>query len=183
MNGARIVTGPVTVDPIETLRLTLRLPQMHDAGPMLEIHQDPAVVQYVLLGNAQGGLTAAWRSVAMMVGHWHLRGYGQWTVVERATGVVVGRVGLWYPEGWPGVELGWIIRRERWGQGLATEAAEAALAWAWTHVDTDHIISIIAPDNHRSIRVAEKIGESFERSELVSGVRSSIYGVHRPPST
>ena len=95
---------------------------------------------------------------------------------------MVGRVGLWYPEGWPGVELGWIVRRERWGQGLATEAARAALEWAWTHVDTDHIISIIQPDNHRSIRVAEKTGESFERSDLVNGVQSSVYGIYRPPS-
>ena len=172
----------MTVPLIDTARLTLRLPQMEDAGPMLEIHQDPAVVKYVLLGNAQGGLTAAWRSVAMMVGHWHLRGYGQWTVVDRATGAVVGRVGLWYPEGWPGVELGWIIRRERWGEGLATEAAEAALDWAWNHVDTDHIISIIQPENLRSVRVAEKIGESFERSELVTGVPSSVYGISRPAS-
>ena len=169
------------IDPfIETPRLKLRLPEMQDAGPMLEIHQDPAVVKYVLLGNAQGGLTAAWRSVAMMVGHWHLRGYGQWTVVDRANDTVVGRVGLWYPEGWPGVELGWIIRRERWGEGLATEAADAALDWAWDHVDADHIISIIQPDNVRSIRVAEKIGESFERSELVTGVPSSVYGIYRP---
>lgn len=168
--------------PVETPRLTLRLPQMEDAGPMLEIHQDPEVVKYVMLGNPQGGLTAAWRSVAMMVGHWHLRGYGQWTVVDRANGAVVGRVGLWYPEGWPGVELGWIIRRARWGEGLATEAAAAALDWAWHHVDTDHIISIIQPDNRRSIRVAEKIGESFERTELVTGVPSSMYGIYRPAS-
>jgi RimJ/RimL family protein N-acetyltransferase len=172
----------VNVPPVETPRLTLRLPQMLDAGPMLEIHQDPAVVKYLLLANAQGGLTAAWRSVAMMVGHWHLRGYGQWTVVDRANGGVVGRVGLWYPEGWPGVELGWIIRRERWGEGLATEAAAAALDWAWDQVDTDHIISIIQPDNLRSIRVAEKIGESFERTELVTGVPSSVYGIYRPAS-
>jgi RimJ/RimL family protein N-acetyltransferase len=172
----------VIVPSIETPRLTLRVPEMQDAGPMLEIHQDPAVVKYVLLGNAQGGLTAAWRSVAMMVGHWHLRGYGQWTVVDRTKGIVVGRVGLWYPEGWPGVELGWIVRRERWGEGLATEAATAALDWAWDHVDTDHIISIIQPDNVRSIRVAEKIGETFERSELVTGVPSSVYGIYRPAS-
>jgi RimJ/RimL family protein N-acetyltransferase len=116
----------------------------------------------------------------MMIGHWHLRGYGQWTVVERATGEVIGRVGLWYPEGWPGVELGWIVRRERWGLGFATEAAHAALEWSWAHVDADHIISIIQPDNHRSIRVAEKIGETPERTEIVHGVESIVFGIRRP---
>ena len=138
------------------------------------------MVKYVLFGNTPAGITGAWRSVAMMVGHWQLRGYGQWTVVERATGQVVGRVGLWYPEGWPGVELGWIIRRERWGQGFASEAARAALDWTWQHVDADHIISIIQPDNHRSIRVAEKIGETPEGTEMVNGVESVVYGICRP---
>jgi RimJ/RimL family protein N-acetyltransferase len=68
----------------------------------------------------------------MFVGHWHLRGYVQWTIVERTTGDVIGRVGLWYPEGWPDIDLGWIIRRSRWGHGFATEATRAALAWAWS---------------------------------------------------
>ena len=137
-------------------------------------------MKYVLFGTAPAGITGAWRSVAMMVGHWQLRGYGQWTVVERATGQVVGRVGLWYPEGWPGVELGWIIRRERWGQGFATEAARAALDWTWQHVDADHVISIIQPDNHRSLRVAEKIGETREGTEMVNGVESVVFGIRRP---
>jgi RimJ/RimL family protein N-acetyltransferase len=170
----------VNAPALETPRLLLRPPQAADAAPLLEIHQDPAVVKYVLFGAQPTGLTGAWRSVAMMVGHWQLRGYGQWTVVERATGQVVGRVGLWYPEGWPGVELGWIIRRERWGQGLATEAARAALDWTWQHVAADHIISIIQPDNHRSIRVAEKIGETPEGTEMVNGVESVVYGIRRP---
>lgn len=115
----------------------------------------------------------------MMVGHWHLRGYGQWTVVEKASHEVVGRVGLWNPEGWPGVELGWIIRRDRWGQGLATEAARTALDWAWSNVDANTIISIIQPDNVRSIRVAEKIGQSLERTDQLNGARVLIYGVRR----
>jgi RimJ/RimL family protein N-acetyltransferase len=171
----------VTVPTVDTARLLLRPPQAADAAPLLEIHQDPAVVKYVLFGTTQAGITGAWRSVAMMIGHWHLRGYGQWTVVERESGDVIGRVGLWYPEGWPGLELGWIIRRERWGCGFATEAAEAALVWTWDHVATDHVISIIQPDNHRSIRVAEKIGETPERREVVNGVESVVYGIRRPP--
>jgi RimJ/RimL family protein N-acetyltransferase len=170
----------VIAPAIDTDRLLLRPPQAADAQPLLEIHQDPAVVRYVLFGTTHSGITGAWRSVAMMVGHWHLRGYGQWTVVERTTGDIVGRVGLWNPEGWPGVELGWIVRRERWGQGFATEAARAALDWTWQHVDTDHIISIIQPDNHRSIRVAEKIGETPERTEMMNGVESIVYGISRP---
>ena len=164
---------------LETPRLVLRPPESDDAAPLMEIHQDPDVIKYVLIGNPAAGITAAWRSVAIMVGHWHLRGYGQWTVIDKADQTVVGRVGLWNPEGWPGVELGWVIRRSRWGQGLATEAAAAALQWTWAHVETDHVISLIQPSNARSIRVAEKLGQRLERSEVVSGAELQVYGVHR----
>jgi RimJ/RimL family protein N-acetyltransferase len=147
---------------------------------MMEIHQDPEVVKSILLTAPLGGITVAWRNIAMMVGHWHLRGYGQWTVLEKASGEVVGRVGLWNPEGWPGIELGWIIRRSRWGQGFATEAAQAALQWGWNNVDTDHIISIIPPDSLASVRVAEKIGERFECADTMNSATVHIYGVRRP---
>ena len=167
---------------IETARLVLRPPESDDAKPLMDIHQDPDVIKYVLIGNPAAGITAAWRSVAIMVGHWHLRGYGQWTVVEKRDGQIVGRVGLWNPEGWPGIELGWVIRRERWGHGLATEASAAALQWTWDHVATDRVISLIQPHNARSIRVAEKIGQRLERTEVVSGSEMQVYAAQRPPS-
>jgi RimJ/RimL family protein N-acetyltransferase len=168
---------------LETPRLVLRPPVDADAAPLMEIHQNPDVMKYVLIGNPAAGILAAWRSIALMVGHWHLRGYGQWTVIDRADGHVIGRVGLWNPEGWPGLELGWVIRRERWGQGLATEAASTALQWTWDHVETDHVISLIQAGNERSIRVAEKLGERYERTEIVSGSPLQVYGVHRPRTT
>ena len=164
---------------LDTPRLRLRMPESADAEPMMEIHQDPEVVKTILLTAPLGGITVAWRNVAMMVGHWHLRGYGQWTVIEKTSAEVIGRVGLWNPEGWPGIELGWIIRRSRWGRGFATEAARAALQWAWDNVDTDHIISIIPPDSLASVRVAEKIGERFEGPDTMNGASVHIYGVRR----
>ncbi len=165
--------GPVDMPDLETPRLVLRLPQGADAQPLLDIHEHPEVIKHVVISSTRRGITAAWSSVAMMIGHWQLRGYGQWTVIEKATGCVIGRVGLWNPEGWPGLELGWVIRHSRWGNGFATEAARASLAWAWQHVDTDHIISIIDRGNVASIRVAEKIGERFERTQEVNAVEGA----------
>jgi len=164
---------------VETPRLRLRPLEASDAQPFMEIHQDPDVIKYVLQGAAPGGITVAWRNIAMMIGHWHLRGYGPWAVTEKATGHVIGRVGLWNPEGWPGIELGWIIRRSHWNNGFATEAARAALEWSWDNVDTDHIISVIQPDNARSIRVAEKIGECFERADVQNETNVHVYGIRR----
>jgi RimJ/RimL family protein N-acetyltransferase len=108
-------------------------------------------------------------------GHWHLRGYGQWTVIEKATREVIGRVGLWNPEGWPGLEVGWVIRRSRWGNGFATEAAHEAVRFAFAEVGADRLISLIPPDNARSIRVAQKIGETFEREHTLDGRTLHLY--------
>jgi len=170
------------VDTLTTDRLTLRPFSTDDVVPMMEMHQDPEVIKHVLLGGAPGGVTVAWRNVAMLIGHWYLRGYGQWAVVERATGETIGRVGPYNPEGWPGIELGWIIRRDRWGHGFATEAARAALAWMWEHVDTDRVISIIRPDNLRSIRIAEKIGETLDSHTTINQTDMLVYAARRPPA-
>jgi RimJ/RimL family protein N-acetyltransferase len=163
---------------IETTRLLLRLPRASDLDPLIRIHEHPEVVRF-LTGNPAAGRQGAWRTLAMFSGHWNLRGYGPWVVEERTSGGVIGRVGLWNPEGWPGIELGWVVDHARWGEGFATEAAHAALDWAWQHVDTDHIISIIAPDNIRSLRVAEKLGERFERHDVLDGKGVAIYGISR----
>jgi RimJ/RimL family protein N-acetyltransferase len=166
--------------PLETERLLLRLPSADDAQPMLEIHEDPETLKRVVVTAPLGGITVAWRNVAMMVGHWQLRGYGQWVVEEKQTGLVVGRVGLWHPEGWPGLELGWIIRRSHWGRGLATEAARAALTWTWAHVQTDRVISLIDPGSRASIRVAEKIGAALESHDRLNGAPVHVYAMYRP---
>ena len=99
----------------------------------------------------------------MILGHWQLRGFGFWAVEERATGTLLGRIGFFKPEGWPDFELGWMLRREAWGRGYATEGARRAMAHAFTAMDRDHVISLIFPGNDPSIRVAERLGETLER--------------------
>ncbi len=90
---------------------------------------------------------------------------------------VHGRIGLWNPEGWPGLEVGWLLDRAYWGRGLATEGARAALNYAFTTLRADHVISVIHPENTRSIRVAERIGERFEREYDLEGSHTLIYGI------
>jgi RimJ/RimL family protein N-acetyltransferase len=164
---------------IETTRLILRPPEASDVTAMMVIHQDPEVIRYLGSG-VPGDIAVAWRNVAMMIGHWHMRGYGPWIVVAKDGGEILGRAGLWNAEGGPGVELGWMIRRSAWGHGFATEASRGALDWAWQHVETDHIISVIRADNLRSIRIAEKLGEHLECTTVIDGVTVHTFGIHRP---
>jgi RimJ/RimL family protein N-acetyltransferase len=121
----------------------------------------------------------AWRNLAMMVGHWALRGYGLWAAEERSSGELVGRIGFWNPDGWPGFELGWMLRRAFWGKGYATEGARAALRFAFTELDQPHVISLIHPENAASIRVAERLGERPDGSTEVMGKTVSVYRVSR----
>jgi RimJ/RimL family protein N-acetyltransferase len=91
----------------------------------------------------------------------------------------VGRAGLWQPEGWPGLEVGWVLGRRWWGHGFATEAARAALDHAFCSLDARRVISLIHPENGRSIRVAERLGERYERRVELSRTVHHLYGIER----
>lgn len=172
-----------SVTTVETPRLLLRLPHAADAQPFLRIHQDPEVIErkQVTLTEPVGGIDLALRNVERMLRHWQVRGYGQWAVVEKATSETIGCVGFHHPDGWPGVDLGWIIHRSRWNLGFASEAARAAVQWAWKSTEIDHIISLIGPTDFRSIRIAEKVGESFRRVDVdpITGEPVHVYGMDR----
>jgi RimJ/RimL family protein N-acetyltransferase len=117
----------------------------------------------VMAGLAGSALdrSQAWRSFAVMLGHWQHRGFGMFSVYEKAGGAWVGRVGPWYPEGWPGHEIGWTIARPFWGRGYAAEAALGSMAFARTHLGWKSVCHVIAPTNHNSRRVAEKLGSTL----------------------
>jgi RimJ/RimL family protein N-acetyltransferase len=143
------------------------------------MYADPEVMRFLEDGYPLDR-AAAFRSIAVHIGHWHLRGYGQWALVERATGELVGRAGLWQPEGWPGLEVGWLLDRGSWGRGFATEAGRAAIDYAFGVVGARRVISLIRPGNHPSIRVAERLGESHQDTLEVAGGQAFVYGVDKP---
>ena len=121
----------------------------------------------------------AWRQMAMILGHWQLRGYGLFALEEKATRTLVGRAGIFEPEGWPGFEVGWMLRRSSWGRGYATEAARRVIRHAFTEMDRDHLISLIRPANAPSIRVAERLGERLEGRTELFGHEALVYGLDR----
>ena len=146
---------------------------------------DPEVVEQkqVTLHEPPGGVDLALKNTADMIRQWELRGYGQWSVCEKVTGHLIGCVGFYHPQKpWPGVDLGWVLHRSRWGLGFATEAASAALEWIWKNTEVDRVISLIAPEDARSIRIATKIGERFERAgeDPVHGEPADLYSIARP---
>lgn len=143
---------------LETERLHMRGWRVEDFEAFAAIMADAEVARF-LTGQP---LTRAdaWRSLASTIGQWSLRGYGTWAVERKSDGALLGRVGIIHPEGWPGIEVGWTLGRDHWGHGYATEAARAAIDYAFITLPLERVISIIHPENAASQSVAKRVGES-----------------------
>ena len=139
---------------LQTERLTLRAPQLSDFDALAAFYASP---RSSFVGGPQSR-ELAWRTLAQEAGHWVLRGFGRWTVVEQATGTPVGVVGLWHPEGFPEQELGWDLFDGATGKGFATEAAIAARTYAYNTLGWTTAISLVANGNDASARVAQRLG-------------------------
>ena len=168
----------VTAPTLETERLVLRALRQDDFDAFAALCADQEVMSWL------GGVMdrqGAWRHMAVLVGHWQLHGFGRWAVEVRETGEFAGHVGLWFPEGWPAIEVGWAIARPAWSRGIATEAARASCEYAWANLDLNRVIHLIDPANERSQSVARKLGSrpSDEHFDF-AGKRLTIWENLRP---
>lgn len=166
------------VKTLKTERLVLRMLREDDLDEYAAMAADPEVTRYLGDGSTLARADA-WRQMAMILGHWRLRGYGMWAAEEISTGRLAGRIGFFNPEGWPGFELGWTLRREFWGRGYATEGARAALEYGFTEMNRERVISLIRPANAPSIRVAERLGEKLEGTVDLHGNEALVYAITR----
>jgi RimJ/RimL family protein N-acetyltransferase len=140
---------------------------------------DPDVMK--TLGGVQPP-NQAWRGFMAVAGSWTLLGYGMFSVLERTTGKWIGRVGPWNPEGWPGPEVGWALRKEAWGHGYATEAAATAMNWAFGELGWPEIVHLIEPSNPKSAAVAQRLGSRWLRKGLLPapyGNECEVFGQSR----
>ena len=145
---------------IETPRLILRPPRMEDFEEWARFLDDEIAARFI--GGRQVRATA-WRTFMGMCGCWHMTGIAMFSVLEKSSGKWVGRLGPWYPEGWPAPEVGWGIAREHWGKGYASEGAAAAMDYACDVLGWDKVIHCIDLDNLASQGVAIKLGSPFLR--------------------
>jgi RimJ/RimL family protein N-acetyltransferase len=140
-----------------TKRLILRPTSAEDFEGWAKFCADEESMRF--LGGVQTR-AESWRGLCMMAGAWTIRGYAMFSLIRRDTGAWIGRVGPWYPDGWPGQEVGWGVLREHAGQGYALEAATASLDYAFDVLGWDKVIHIIDPENTPSIALAERLGSA-----------------------
>ena len=143
------------IQPLETDRLLLRGWRAEDAAPYIAFYDDAENAEFV---GGKRTPDQAWRSLALMVGHWDLKGFGYFAVEERGTGAFVGCIGLWKSEGWPEHELGYWVVRAHQGKGYAREAAERCLRYAREVVRPPSLVSYIDPANEPSKALARSLG-------------------------
>lgn len=169
----------IDIPVIETARLRLTaLAERHfnDYAAMLG---DPASTRWV--GDGQPlDRTNAWRSLAMLIGHWQLRGYGMWALELKDTGEFIGRAGLMRPEGWPDLELGWMLKPEFRHHGYATEAGSAILEFAWHRLNAQRVISLVKIGNDASDRVAERLGGEHIEDMDFFGANNHVFAYYPP---
>ena len=150
---------------------------------MATINADPEVMRWIGDGSPiDEEATAA--GTARSEQHWEIHGFGLFAVEIRATGELAGFTGLntpyALPEVLPAVEIGWRLGRQYWGQGIATEAARAALDFGFTDRGLDQIVSIHQLGNDASGRIMQKLGMQLDQEITDShGRQIRIYAISR----
>jgi RimJ/RimL family protein N-acetyltransferase len=162
----------------QTPRLTLRPPREDDLDTFATWMADEAALKW--MHERTLDRDEAWQVLAMMVGHWAFRGFGPWMLEETGTGRLVGRGGLWRPEGWPGVEFIVLIAPDARLSGLATEVGRETMRCAFDVLELEALNGFIAPSNTRSIALATTLGFAFRGTwQPRPGTLLNVYSVQR----
>jgi RimJ/RimL family protein N-acetyltransferase len=160
---------------IETERLLLRPLAAADLDELVELHADPEVTWFLRpLDRA-----AAVERLRDAAREWDERGYGMFAVLDRAADRFLGRVGLKHWPQFEETELGWVLRRDAWGRGYATEAARACLDWGFRTAAFPYLTAMIAPGNARSIELARRLSMAPARRDVLLGIEVVVYAISR----
>ena len=142
------------IPTLETERLILRANRLEDFEAFAAFCASPRAD---MRGGRRDRLDA-FGAFAAEIGHWALRGFGWWAIEEKATGTYAGQAGLYYPEGWPEPEVGWLVMEGFEGRGIAYEAACRVRDYAYDTLGWTRLTSCIRPGNKRSIALARRMG-------------------------
>jgi [ribosomal protein S5]-alanine N-acetyltransferase len=174
---------------IETERLVLRRPRLSDAAALHAAYGDPEVMKFIGDGKTMTlAKTKAWIEKALA--RWKADGFGHFVIEKDRK--VIGRAGflVWDPDEWKtgtlaelgdhaAIELGWMLAREHWGNGYATEAAIALRNYGFKDLKFERLISLIMHGNDASVKVAERLGARYVRDVGRGDWKVRLYAVSR----
>lgn len=142
---------------LETERLLLRVPIHEDFERYAEFFCSEAAAP--IGGPLSRGV--AWRRFLQMPGAWMVQGFAMFSVIEKERGVWIGQAGPWYPDGWPGREVGYSFHQDAQGKGYATEAVVACMDYVFDVLGWDEVCHTIKSDNMPSKAVAKRVGSDY----------------------
>jgi len=171
---------------LTTARLTLapfrdeHLPGLH------AMNADPAVMRY-LSGRAET-LEETKAMVERVKLRWQTVGHSWWSFIDTHSGAVIGAGAIQHlrreataePDLGCPLEIGWRLRQDHWGQGLATEAARAMAAFAFEQLQAPTLLAVCDPDNLASAAVMQRLGMQDCGLQRWYGRTLSTYQVHAP---
>jgi [ribosomal protein S5]-alanine N-acetyltransferase len=163
---------------LSTPRLILREFTADDVDALALVVSDPETMKHYPAPMDRAGVEA-WiaRNMRRYVEH----GHGLWAMVLKSTGEMIGDCGLTVQDvdGKNEIEIGYHVRRDHWGQGLATEAARACRDFGFARLPVERLVSIIRPENLPSRRVAEKNGMVLWKEIIKAGLPQVVYSITR----
>lgn len=163
---------------LETPSLILREFVAEDRDALTLVLGDPETMRFYPTALDQAGV-AEW--IARNRRRYAKDGHGLWAMVLRSTGEVIGDCGLTVQtvDDVNQIEIGYHVRRDRWCQGFATEAARACREYGFAKLPVEHLISLIRPENLPSRRVAEKNGMTICKETRKAGFIHLVYSIRR----
>lgn len=179
MNSSGFDRAPV----VETARLRLRAHTAGDFEASLPMWNDPIVTRFI--GGRPYTAEEVWQRLQRYAGSWVLLGHGFWAIEDKATGKLVGEIGLMdakrdiEPPFGADRELGWALLPEVHGRGYASEALQAALDWEKKHFNGARLVALIDPDNTASIRLAHRFGFTERARTTYKGVATIQFELRR----
>lgn len=148
---------------------------MADLHEFVALHDDPEVTRFVRrLERAEAA-----ERLRLAEAEWFERSHGMFAVLDRSGGGFLGRAGLKYWPQFDETEVGWVLRRDAWGHGYATEAARACLDWGFAALDVPYLTAMIHPENEASNRVARRLGMSPLRPDTLLGEPVVVFSLAR----
>jgi RimJ/RimL family protein N-acetyltransferase len=164
---------------VRTERLLLRQWREEDVEPLAEIYTQPEFLEHM----PPLDLEETRDQVLNFVLRWRKEGFSLWAAEELATGSLVGRIGLMRHHDWPEapdpVEVGWVLHRDWWGRGLATEGGRASVECWREYLGDEQLISITLPKNRRSRAVMERLGLTYRGEADWRGHHQVWYALDR----
>jgi len=166
---------------LETPRLQLRAFVPEDVDALAQVLSDPETMRYYTAPLDRAGVVE-W--IARNRRRYEADGHGLWAMTLKSTGELIGDCGLvnQIVDNAQEVEIGYHTRRDLWGQGFATEAAQACRDYGFETLRIQRLISLIRPENLPSRRVAEKNGMRAIKQTMRKDLLHLVYAVERPAS-